>query len=124
MKSWTLSVLSNIKAMVVPDEKVGGGGCCFVSFILPAPALWPLHHRHSPTSISLHAPGESSSGLQQEVWLLTHLSCQPSPQQVSGGGNKHLCQLGMYACHICTCQGKVFKALPARRHCPVCPPYY
>lgn len=85
------------------------GGCCFVSFILPASALWPLHPSLSPTSISLHAPGELSSGLQQEVWLLTHLSCQPSHQQVSGGGNKHLCQLGMYACHICTCHRKVFQ---------------
>lgn len=45
-------------------------------------ALWLLHYLPSPTSISLHAPGELSSVQQQEARLLTHLYCQPSHQQV------------------------------------------
>lgn len=36
--------------------------------------------------------GWGSSVLQEDVWTITCLHSQPCPQQVLGGGNKHLCQ--------------------------------
>lgn len=60
LKNWTVNVVSNIKARVVPASKARG----LLFGWLQLAHLSPLYH---PPSSSLHAPGKVSSVLQQEV---------------------------------------------------------
>lgn len=76
------------------------------------PAIWPLYHCPGLTACPEGVVTSAAAGGMGVMRL--HLHHQLSPQQASGGGNEHSCQLGTRACHI----------TPARRRCsgPYLPP--